>query len=249
MRESVRAALTAWARAAGEAADYTDNLPGQCLHPVGHWFEIPNLLKNGVLARLLAARPRLRTLLVHNIDTLGATVDPAAAGLVPRLGRDARLGGHGAAGRGPRRRPRAPRRPPAPRGGPGAPARGGRIRASPSTTRTPAGWTSTACWPFSGWAAATWPTPAKTAAAVRALAARMPTYVTLKDVKKRWGHGQEDVFPVAQFEKLWGDMTALPECANVFAVCAARPRPAAQGPGPARYLAARRLRRVYRIAR
>jgi hypothetical protein len=39
----------------------------------------------------------------------------------------------------------------------------------------------------------------------------MPTYVTLKDVKKRWGHGQEDVFPVAQFEKLWGDMTALPE--------------------------------------
>ena len=37
-----------------EAADYTDNLPEQCLHPVGHWFEIPNLLKNGVLARLLA---------------------------------------------------------------------------------------------------------------------------------------------------------------------------------------------------
>ena len=35
----------------------------------------------------------------------------------------------------------------------------------------------------------------------------MPTYITLKDVKKRWGHGQEDVFPVAQFEKLWGDMT------------------------------------------
>ena len=46
---------------------------------------------------------------------------------------------------------------------------------------------------------------------VRALAARMPTYITLKDVKKRWGKGQEDVFPVAQFEKLWGDMTALPE--------------------------------------
>ena len=27
-------------------------------------------------------------------------------------------------------------------------------------------------------------------------------YVTLKEVKKRWGHGQEDIFPVAQFEKL-----------------------------------------------
>jgi hypothetical protein len=47
--------------------------------------------------------------------------------------------------------------------------------------------------------------------AVRALAAKLPTYVTLKDVKKRWGHGQEDIFPVAQFEKLWSDMTALPE--------------------------------------
>ena len=49
------------------------------------------------------------------------------------------------------------------------------------------------------------------------MAARVPTYVTLKDVKKRWGHGQEDVFPVAQFEKLWGDMTALPDAASVFA--------------------------------
>jgi hypothetical protein len=47
--------------------------------------------------------------------------------------------------------------------------------------------------------------------AVRAVAARMPAYVTLKDVKKRWGKGQEDIFPVAQFEKLWGDMTTLPE--------------------------------------
>jgi hypothetical protein len=45
----------------------------------------------------------------------------------------------------------------------------------------------------------------------------MPTYITLKDVKKRWGRGQEDIFPVTQFEKLWGDMTALAEarCAYV----------------------------------
>jgi hypothetical protein len=51
---------------------------------------------------------------------------------------------------------------------------------------------------------------------VRQLAARMPTYITLKDVKKRWGHGQEDIFPVAQFEKLWGDMTALGELPSRF---------------------------------
>src|SRR5947199_10790623 len=49
----------------------------------------------------------------------------------------------------------------------------------------------------------------KVAAAIRDLASRMPTYITLKDVKKRWGHRQEDVFPVAQFEKLWVDMTGL----------------------------------------
>ena len=56
------------------------------------------------------------------------------------------------------------------------------------------------------------------AAAVRNLAGRMPTYITLKDVKKRWGKGQEDVFPVAQFEKLWGDMTILPELNCGFVV-------------------------------
>ena len=50
----------------------------------------------------------------------------------------------------------------------------------------------------------------KVTAAIRALAAKMPTYITLKDVKKRWGHGQEDVFPVCQFEKLWVDMSHLP---------------------------------------
>jgi hypothetical protein len=44
--------------AAGEGSDYTDNLPLQCLHPVGHWYEVPNLLRNGVLraaARAAAA--------------------------------------------------------------------------------------------------------------------------------------------------------------------------------------------------
>jgi hypothetical protein len=43
------------------------------------------------------------------------------------------------------------------------------------------------------------------------LAARIPIYIKLKEVKKRWGKGHEDVFPVTQFEMLWGDMTTLPE--------------------------------------
>jgi hypothetical protein len=216
MRESVRAALTNWARTTGEGNDYTDNVPGQCLHPVGHWFEIPNLLKNGTLARLLAARPQLRTLLVHNIDTLGATADPALVGwfqgtgatlgweVIPR-----RIEDHG-----------------------GGLARvDGRLRlveglALPRESDEFAltYYSTNSCWvdidrllTLFGLSRTDLADAERTAAAVRTLAARVPTYVTLKDVKKRWGHGQEDVYPVAQFEKLWGDMTALAECPQVFA--------------------------------
>lgn len=216
MRESIRAALANWARAAGEGSDYTDNVPGQCLHPVGHWFEIPNLLKNGTLARLLAAQPQLQTLLVHNVDTLGADLDPELVGwfqasgstlgweVIPR-----RIEDHG-----------------------GGLARvDGRLRlieglALPREEDefTLTYYSTNSCWVNIDRLLALFrltrnqlADPELTAAAVRTMAARVPTYVTLKDVKKRWGHGQEDVYPVAQFEKLWGDMTALPECSNVFA--------------------------------
>src|SRR6266853_1378613 len=81
VRDSLRHALIQWARNAGEASDYTDNLPLQCLHPVGHWYEVPNLFRNGVLQKLLAERPQLKHLLLHNIDTLGADVDPPVLGL------------------------------------------------------------------------------------------------------------------------------------------------------------------------
>lgn len=47
--------------------------------------------------------------------------------------------------------------------------------------------------------------------AVRQVARRMPSYVTIKEVKYRWGHGQEDIYPVTQIEKLWGDMSTLPD--------------------------------------
>ena len=217
MRASVRAALANWARTVGEAADYTDNLPEQCLHPVGHWFELPNLLKNGTLAQLLAVRPQLRTLMVHNIDTLGATADPAMVGWFQSasstLGWEAitrRIDDHG-----------------------GGLARvNGQVRlveglALPREEDEFAlsYYNSNTCWvdidrllELFALTRADLADPQRTADAVRAVAARVPTYVTLKDVKKRWGHGQEDIYPVTQFEKLWGDMTALPECTNVFAV-------------------------------
>lgn len=55
-------------------------------------------------------------------------------------------------------------------------------------------------------------------AAVRKAAERLPSYVTIKEVKLRWGHGQEDVYPVAQIEKLWSDMTALTDVSCGFLV-------------------------------
>ena len=74
----------------------------------------------------------------------------------------------------------------------------------------------------------------------------MPTYITLKDVKKRWGHGQEDIFPVTQFEKLWVDMTALPEVESRFVVVPRLRGQQLKGPGPTRRLAARWLSRLCR---
>ena len=81
VRESLQQSLIGWAESARGGSDYTDNLPLQCLHPVGHWFEVPNLLLNGTLQRLLADRPALEYLMIHNIDTLGATLDPGILGL------------------------------------------------------------------------------------------------------------------------------------------------------------------------
>jgi hypothetical protein len=217
VRESLHAALIEWARRTGEGSDYTDNVPHQCLHPVGHWFEIPNLFKNGVLACLLDQRPNLQYLMVHNIDALGTDPDPTVLGLVISQG----------AGFTAEAIPRNIED----RGG-GLARVDGRLRlleglAMPREEDEFAlsYYNSNTSWlaidkllDVFGLARRDLGNPEKVAAAIRAIGARMPTYITLKDVKKRWGHGQEDVFPVAQFEKLWGDMTALPELDCRFVV-------------------------------
>jgi hypothetical protein len=208
--DSLHAALIGWAQQTGEASDYTDNLPLQCLHPVGHWFEIPNMLRNGVLLRLLEERPQLQYLLMHNIDTVGANADPTL------------LGDHIASGA--TMTIEAITRRVEDRGG-GLARLDGHLRliegmALPreedefelSYYNSNSMWISIdAMLEVFGLGREDLQDSQKVAAAVRAVAARMPTYVTLKDVIKRWGHGQEDIFPVAQFEKLWGDMTGLPE--------------------------------------
>jgi len=217
VRESLHAALMDWARHAGEGSDYTDNVPLQCLHPVGHWFEIPNLFRNGVLARLLTEQPQLEYLMLHNIDTVGADLDPALLGLHMRLGSCLTF--------------EVITRRIDDRGG-GLAKVDGRVRlveglAMPREEEEFAlsYYNTLTTWihleqllMLFGLSRTDLDNAEKVTSAIRTVAARMPTYITLKEVKKRWGHGQEDIFPVAQFEKLWGDMTALPEVTSRFVV-------------------------------
>jgi len=210
MQESLHNALINWAREKGEAEDYTDNLPGQCIHPVGHWYEIPNLLLNGTLQKLLAENPNLKYLYIHNIDTLGANTDPAIFGhfiesksalsveVITRKLDD--------------------------RGG-GLAKIDGKVRLieglalpNDSIEFGLTYYNSNNTWldinrllDAFGLSHSDLQNMEKVKHAVREMSKRMPTYITLKDVKKRWGKGQEDIFPIVQFEKLWGDMTALPE--------------------------------------
>jgi hypothetical protein len=217
VRDSLRTALIGWAQQSGEASDYTDNVPMQCLHPVGHWFEVANLLRNGVLRDLVIERPELRHLMLHNIDTLGADIDATLLGFHVESGASLTF-------------EVIPRR---------IDDRGGGLARVDGRVRLVEGlampreedefslsyYNSMTTWididrllAVFGLQRADLANTARVWAGIRRVAGRIPTYITIKDVKKRWGHGQEDVYPVCQFEKLWGDMTALPEVQCRFVV-------------------------------
>jgi hypothetical protein len=184
---------------------------------VGHWYEVPNLFLSGTLEKMLQARPQLRYLMVHNVDTVGADLDPEILGrhIVSKATMTAevvtrRIEDHGG----------------------GLASVDGRVRlvegmALPSEEIefSLSFYNSNTFWididgllKVFGLQRSDLSNQEKVAAAVRAMAMRMPTYITLKDVKKRWGKGQEDIYPVAQFEKLWGDMTALPQMASEYVI-------------------------------
>jgi len=212
VREAVRQTLINWARGKGEGTDYVDNIAAQRFSPLGHWYEVSNLLRNGTLARLLAEQPQVETIMLHNIDTLGADVDPAALGyhlqsghvltfeVVPRRIEDrggglARVNGH-------------------------LRLLEGLAQPREEDELNLSYYNSMTTWiqidPLLALFGLTRDDlqrgdEAQLARAVRSVAHRIPTYVTIKDVKYRWGHGQEDIYPVAQIEKLWSDMSALPD--------------------------------------
>jgi UDP-N-acetylglucosamine pyrophosphorylase len=175
---------------------------------VGHFYEIPNLLLNGTLQKMLQDRPQLKFLLLHNVDTVGADVDPGLLGLfaeqnstlsfevIPRQIQD--VGGGLACVNGKTRLIE----------GLALPKEEDEFKFTYYNSMT------------------TWididkvlhifnlkrtdlDEPAKVADAVHVFSRRLPTYVALKEVKKRFGNGHEDVFLTAQFEKLWSDMSSL----------------------------------------
>jgi galactokinase/mevalonate kinase-like predicted kinase len=209
VRDAVRGALMDWAKAKGEGRDYADNVPIQRFNPPGHWYELPNLFKNGVLARVLKEHPNVKTIMLHNIDTLGADLDPEPLGMHLESGNILTF-------------EVAPRRI-SDRGG-GLARVNGQVRLLEGLAQPHEEdelklryYNSLTTWIeidpllkiFGLTREDLLGSREKISEAIRRMAQRVPTYVTIKDVKRRWGHGQEDVYPVAQFEKLWGDMTSL----------------------------------------
>ena len=208
VRESGQAAIMGWAQSMGEANDYTDNLPMQCMHPVGHWYEIPNMLRNGLLHQMLQQQPSLKYLLLHNIDTLGANIDPLV--LSKHIQSEACLSFEVISRR--------------------IDDRGGGLAMVDGKRRLVEGmampsereefkltfYSSMTTWIDIDLLLQAFELSRSTLGnavvvdeAVRSFGQKLPTYITIKDVKKRWGLGQEDVYPVAQFEKIWGDMSTL----------------------------------------
>jgi len=210
VRDSVRAALINWSKGMGESNDYLDNTSSQRLSPLGHWYEIPNMLRNGALVKLLKENQHLEHIMLHNVDTLGADVRPEAVNyhitsgntltfeVVPR-----RIDDHG-----------------------GGLARiNGKVRMLEGLAQPHeedelglSYYSTLTTWINIDKLLNTFGLTRKSlqtaseeelSEAVRRIARRMPSYVTIKDVKYRWGHGQEDIYPVAQIEKLWGDMSGL----------------------------------------
>lgn len=210
VRNSLRNALINWVIENGEADDYNQNTALQCVHPVGHWFEFPNMLLNGTMHQLIEQNPSLKYILIHNIDTLGANSDPELLGKhilskktmsVEVIKRN--IDDHGG----------------------GLAKVNGRLRLIEGMALPNeeiefklSYYNSNTFWLSIDEMLAAFKLDRadlndqhKVKNAVIAMSSKMPSYVTIKDVKKRWGKGQEDIYPVTQFEKIWGDMTALTE--------------------------------------
>jgi hypothetical protein len=213
--ENTRSALIEWTRSRGEGEDYRESSDILRFNPPGHWHEVPNMLRNGVLARLLRKYPDLKYLFCHNTDTVGAFIDPAL------------LGAHIASGKGMTFEV-IPRRMEDEGGGLARIDEHVRIVEGLALPRTEDEYRLSFYNSLTNWitidlllkffnldreiilnAGSRAESHDLIMQEVRKVEKRIPTYVTIKNVRHIWGNGQEDIHPVAQFEKLWGDMTGL----------------------------------------
>jgi hypothetical protein len=225
VQDDLRRALIAWARDHGEGGDYGENTALQRFNPPGHFYEIPNMIRNGTLGHMLRDNRGLKHLLAHNADTTGVFLSPIMLGMHDASGKMANF-------------EVTPRRYEDKGGGLARVNGRPRIVEAPALPREEDEFKLTYYNTLTSWISidgflsllglgrkdvlAALEKPAARAridAALHKLEARVPTYVTIREVKMLWGAGQEDVFPVAQFEKLWGDITWLPDAdCGFFAV-------------------------------
>lgn len=208
--DALHETLIRWAKIKGEGNDYTDNIALQRLTPLGHWYEVPNLIRNGILARVIQDYPKIQHILLHNVDTLGVNISPEILNyhitsgnvltfeVIPRHIED--------------------------RGG-GLARINGKVRILEGLAQPReedefglSYYNSMTTWIHIDKLLKIFElerddlfkkSETQLAETVRNVARHIPSYVTIKDVKYRWGHGQEDIYPVAQIEKLWSDMSAL----------------------------------------
>ena len=200
----------------GPGEEYNLNIPLKRFYPAGHWYEIPNLIRNGTLGKMLEENPGLNYLLVHNTDTLGAALDPTILGL-HILGEEAlsfevlpRLWGD--------------------RGGYLARVDGDILILEAGTLpgdEDAFGFTyynSLTTWiSIDRLLRFLWLTRedvrragsdpearGRVEEALFAVEKEIPVYVTLKEAELARGGGRSETVPVVQCERLWGDMSRLP---------------------------------------
>ncbi len=214
--------LVKWISRLGPGEEFNLNTPINRFYPAGHWYEIPNLIRNGTLGRMLRDNPNLRYLLVHNTDTLGAALDPVILGMhigagsplsfevLPRLWGD--------------------------RGGVLAKVDGlVRIVEAGALPKPEAEdlftyYNSLTTWiDIDEFLSSLWlsredvkrcgedqEAHRRVEEALSKIEECIPVYVTLKDTRYIWGAGQSETAPVAQCERLWGDMTGLSTMRSSF---------------------------------
>jgi galactokinase/mevalonate kinase-like predicted kinase len=214
--------LVKWISRVGPGEEFNLNSSIKRFYPAGHWYEIPNLIRNGILGRMLKDNPNLRYLLVHNADTLGAALDPVILGMhigtgtplsfevLPLLWGD--------------------------RGGVLARVDGQvRIVEAGALTRPEdealfTYYNSLTTWiNIDEFLSCLWLTredvkrcgddpdaAGRVEEALYKIEEQIPVYVTMKDVEYIWRPGQAETVPVVQCERLWGDMTGLSDFRSSF---------------------------------